>query len=142
MTAEMAAPIHGSMGAFDSSHEDWLSCIECLQQYFTANSIKDEEPDKRRAILRSFCGANIIRLIKSLLAPVKLETKLIREIVALVEKHHNPEPSATVQHYKFHCRCHQPEETVLQYVAEICRITERCRFGDYVYLESVLYVTA
>ena len=130
------------MGAFDSSHKDWLSYIEHLRQYFTTNGIKDDKPDKRRAILRSFCGADTIQLIKSLLVPVKPETKLFGEIVALVEKHHNPEPSATVQRYKFHSRCHRLEETVLQYVAEICRIAERCRFGDYVYLESVLYVTA
>ena len=53
-----------------------------------------------------------------------------------MEKHHNPEPSATVQRYKFHCRCRQPGETVSQYVAELRRIAERCNFGDY--LESVL----
>ena len=35
--AEMAVSIHGSMGPFDNSQENWLSYIERLQQYFTAN---------------------------------------------------------------------------------------------------------
>ena len=132
----MAAPIHGSMGAFDRNQEDWLSYTERLEQYFAANGIKDDEADKRRAILLSFCGAETFRLIKSLLAPVKPETKTFEDIVALVEKHHNPEPSATVQRYKFHSRCRQPEETVSQYVAELRRIAEKCQFGDN--LESAL----
>ena len=132
----MAAPIHGSMGAFDRSQEDWLSYTERLEQYFAANGIKDDEADKRRAILLSFCGAETFRLIKSLLAPVKPETKTFEDIVALIEKHHNPEPLATVQRYKFHSRCCQPEETVSQYVAELRRIAEKCQFGDN--LESAL----
>ena len=134
----MATPIHGSIGSFNSSQEDWLSHTERLQQYFTANDIKDDEASaaKKRAILLSVCGAETFRLINNLVAPVKPETKTFQEIVALVEKHHNPEPSATVQRYKFHCRCRQPGETVSQYVAELRRIAERCNFGDY--LESVL----
>ena len=134
----MATPFHGSISSFNSSQEDWLSYTERLQQYFTANDIKDDEGSaaKKRAILLSVCGAETFRLIKSLLAPVKPETKSFQEIVELVEKHHNPEPSATVQCYKFHCRCHQPGETVSQYVAGLRRIAEHCEFGDY--LESVL----
>ena len=112
--------------------------IERLQQYFTANDTKDDEGSaaKKHAILLSVCGAETFRLIKSLLAPVKPETKSFQEIVELVEQHHNPEPSATVQRYKFHCRCRQPGETVSQYVAGLRRIAEHCKFGDY--LESVL----
>ena len=134
----MATPFHGSISSFNSSQEDWLSYTECLQQYFTANDIKDDEGSaaKKRAILLSVCGAETFHLIKSLLAPVKPETKSFQEIVELVEKHHNPEPSATVQRYKFHCRCRQPGETVSQYVAGLRRIAEHCKFGDY--LESVL----
>ena len=134
----MATPFHGSISSFNSSQEDWLSYTERLQQYFTANDIKDDEGSaaKKRAILLSVCGAETFRLIKSLLAPVKPETKSFQEIVELVEKHHNPEPSATVQRYKFHCRCRQPGETVSQYVAGLRRIAEHCKFGDY--LESVL----
>ena len=134
--AEMASPVHGTMGPFDSNQEDWLSYTERLQQYFTANDITDEHAAKKRAILLSVCGISTFHLIKSLLAPVKPETKSFQDLVNLVEKHHNPEPSATVQRFKFHSRSRQPEENVVQYVAELRRIAERCRFGDN--LENVL----
>ena len=82
----MAASIHASMGPFDNSQEDWLSYTECFQQYFTANDIKDNA-DKKRAILLSVCGVETFRLIKSLLAPVKPETKSFQELVTLVGNH-------------------------------------------------------
>ena len=72
-----------------------------------------------------FCRKRHVTGLQSLLDPIKPETKSFGEIVALVEKHHNPEPLATVQRYKFYSRCRQPEETVLQYVAELRRIAER-----------------
>ena len=125
----MATSIHGSTGPFDNSQEDWLSYTERLQQYFTANDIKDDA-DKKRAILLSVCGVETFCLIKSLLAPVKPETKSFQELIDLVEQHHNPEPSATVQRYKFHSRFRQSGETVSQYVAELRRIAERCNFGE------------
>ena len=93
-------------------------------------------PLGHHTILLSVCGISTFRLIKSLLAPVKLETKSFQDLVNLVEKHHNPEPSATVQRFKFHSRSRQPKENVAQYVAELRRIAERCRFGDN--LENVL----
>ena len=48
------------------------------------------------------------------------------DLVKLVTKHHNPEPSAPVQRFKFHSRCHQPGETVCTYVAELRCIAEHC----------------
>ena len=48
---------HGVIGPFDSSQEDWLSYIACLQNYFVANNITGEDKAvKRRAILLSVCG--------------------------------------------------------------------------------------
>ena len=132
----MASPVHGTMGPFDSNQEDWLSYTERLQQYFTANDITDEHAAKKRAILLSVCSISTFRLIKGLLAPIKPETKSFQDLVNLVEKHHNPEPSATVQRFKFHSRSRQPEENVAQYFVELRRIAERCRFGDN--LENVL----
>ena len=115
----MASTVHGTMGPFDSSQEDWLSYTERLQQYFTANNIMDEHTAKKRAILLSVCGISTFRLFKSLLAPIKPETKSFQDLVNLVEKYHNLEPSATVQRFKFHsCSC-EPEENVAQYVAEL-----------------------
>ena len=132
------AATHGAIGSFDGSQEDWLSYVARLQNYFIANDItddKDKEAAKRRAILLSICGVSTYRLIKSLCAPAKPEEVPFKDLVTLVERHHNPEPSATVQRFKFHSRCRQPGETVSTYIAELRRIAEHCKFDN---LESML----
>ena len=127
---------HGVIGPFDNSQKDWLSYIARLQNYFIANDIAEDKAAKCQAILLSVCGVSIYRLIKSLVAPSKPEEVCFENLVKLVEGDHNPEPSATVQHFKFHSRCRQPGETVNTYVAELRRITEHCKFDN---LESMMY---
>jgi len=121
---------HGVMGPFDSSQEDWLSYVARLENYFVANDITEDKETKRQAILLSFCGVPTYRLIKSLSAPTKPEEVSFKDLVKLVEGHHNPEPSATVQRFKFHSRCRQPGETVSTYVVELRCIAEHCKFDN------------
>ena len=90
---------HGVIGPFDSSQEDWLSYIACVQNYFVANDIAENKAAKRRAILLSVCGMSTYCLIKSLAAPTKPEEVSFENLVKLVEGHHNP---ATIQHFKLH----------------------------------------
>jgi len=62
---------HGNVGEFNLDQEDWVSYTEYLVQYFVANSISEEEGDKRRAILLSSCGAATYQLIRNLVVPSK-----------------------------------------------------------------------
>ena len=96
------ATTHRVIGPFDSSQEDWLSYITYLQNYFIANDIAEDKAAKRGAILLSVCGMSTYHLIKSLAAPSKPQEVSFENLVKLVEGCHNPEPSATVQHFKFH----------------------------------------
>ena len=89
---------HGMIGPFE---EDWLSYIACLQNYFVANDITEDKTAKRRAILLSVCDVSTYRLIKSLSAPTKPEEVSYADLIKLVVKQHNSEPSATVQRFKF-----------------------------------------
>ena len=129
------AATHGTIGSFDGSQEDWLSYVARLQNYFVANDITNDKAAKRRATLLSVCGVSTYRLIKSLCAPTKPEEVPFEDLVKLVERHHNPEPSATVQRFKFHSRCRQSGETVSTYIAELRRISEHCKFDN---LENIL----
>ena len=92
---------HGTVGEFNSTREDWVSCTERLIQYFVANSIA-EEGDKRKAILLSSCSAATYQLICNLVAPDKPTDKNYAEIVAVVKAHHQPRPSTIVQRFHFH----------------------------------------
>ena len=67
------AAVHGSIGPFESSAEDWTSYTERLQQYFIANEVDNE--DKKRALLLSNCGPQMYQLLKNLMAPDKPSVK-------------------------------------------------------------------
>ena len=46
----------------------------------------------------------------------------------LVKDHHQPPPSTIVQQFKFNTRIQRQGETVSEFVADLCRISEYCKF--------------
>ena len=116
---------HGTVGPFDPSTETWTSYAERLEQYFIANDV-----DKKRAILLSVCGPSTYQPIRNLLAPTKPNTKSFDELVKLVKAHHQPEPSVSVMRYEFNKRIRKEGESFADYIADLRRIAENCKFGD------------
>ena len=118
---------HGSLAEFNSAQEDWPSYAERLDQYFTANDVKDE--DKMRAILLSVCGSSTYRLIRNLASPGKPMDKSYSALVKLLTDHFNPKPSVIVQRFRFNTRYRKTGESIATFVAELRRLTEFCEFG-------------
>ena len=104
---------HGSIGEFDPDREDWTSYTERLEQYFTANDMKDA--GKQRAILLSVCGPKSYQLIRNLVAPNKPTEKTFAEICSAVKDHHHPKPSAIVRRFQFHSRTRRDGESISAY---------------------------
>ena len=125
--------MHGSIGEFDRTQEDWVSYCERLEQYFVANDVKNA--DKQRAILLSVCGASTYQLIRNLVAPNKPTEKTFAEIVKLVKDHYTPPPPAAMQRYTFNKRIQKEGESIAEFVAELRKLSERCEFDD---LEDML----
>ena len=98
------AAIHGTIGTFDPTLEDWGSYTERLQQYFTANDVTE---CKRMAILLSGCGVATYHLMKNLTAPEKPTDKTFAPLVQLVGEHHNPKSSVIVERFHFNMRTRQ-----------------------------------
>ena len=48
------AATHGSIGAFDSSEEEWETYVERVEIYLVANKITDAQ--QKRDVLLSVCG--------------------------------------------------------------------------------------
>ena len=86
--------------------------------------------EKKRAILLSICGPTTYSLIRSLVSPKKATDYTFTELIEKVAKHFNPCPSATVQRYKCNLHCRQLGESVADYVAALCALSENCEFGD------------
>ena len=127
------AAVHGSIGPFGSSSEDWTSYTERLQQYFIANDVADG--DKKRALLLSNCGPQTYQLLKNLMAPDKSSAKPFTDIVKVLQDYWQPKPSEIVQRFNFHSRVQKQGESVADFVAELRRLSEYCGFQD---LEDML----
>ena len=119
---------HGIIGEYCSTREVWLAYTERMQQYFAANDVRSA--DKQRAILLSAVGASTYQLIKSLLAPNKPSERSFDELVKLVQDHHQPPPSESVQRYTFNTRSRKQGESITMYVAELRRLAEHCNYRD------------
>ena len=121
---------HGTVGEFIPGREDWVSYTERLEQYFTVNAIKQEEGNRWRAILLSCCGAATYQLIRNLVSPGKPTEKRFEELVKLVKDHHQPPPSEIVQCFNFHTHNRKQGESIGEFVAQLRKLSEYCRFGD------------
>ena len=116
---------HG-IGEFDSTREDWTSYTERLAQYFVANDITDA--GKKRAILLSACGPSTYQLIRNLASPTKPAEKSYDDLVKLVSDHLHPTPTVACQRYNFNTRKQKEGESIAEYVAELRRIAEHCKY--------------
>lgn len=115
-------------GEFCEKNEDWLSYTERLQQYFEANGTNKE---RRRAVLLSVVRPATYQLIRNLIiSPEKPTDKSFEEIVSIVQEHRNPRPSVIVQRFNFHTRGQKEEESIADYVADLRRLADHCKFGD------------
>ena len=86
----------GKIEEYETS-EDWAEYVERLEYYFSANDIVD---DKKRSVLLTVCGKTTYKLIRSLLAPAKPDTKTYKEIVDIVKAHQCPKPSVIVKMFE------------------------------------------
>ena len=120
--------VHGSIGEYSDSIEDWTAYTERLENYFTANDVEDGS--KKRAILLNVCGAATYKLIRSLAAPEKLTDYSYEALKQMVKTHHNPKPSVIVQRFKFNTRVRQGGESIAKFVAELRQLSEFCDFGE------------
>ena len=122
-----AVGLHGTVGAFTSTQEEWSEYAERLVHYFVANDIEAEE--KRRAILLTAIGPGTYRLIKTLASPKKLEEFTFKELVELAATHFNPKPSPIVKRFEFNSRSQKEGESIAVFVAELRKIAEHCDYG-------------
>jgi len=98
---------HGMMGEFDSTQEDWESCVKRVNLYFVANDIDDTAKK-----LLTVCGPKTYHVIRDLVAPKSPSAVEFDEIIAVVKEHFNPTPQETVQRFKFSSRSREKGETV------------------------------
>ena len=122
----MALSTIGNIDSFDANLETWDSYCERLGQFFVANEVGD---DKKKASLLSLIGPKTYTLLRNLCAPHKPSEKSYDELVQLLNAQLNPKPSVIAERYRFHKRNQSANETVMDYVAELRRLSVNCNFN-------------
>jgi len=74
--------------------------------------------------------------VHNLLAPAKPSSKKYQEIVDVMTEYLQPQPLIIAKRFKFHKRNQASAETVSQYLAELRKLVEKCKFDAY--LEEAL----
>ena len=80
--------------------------------------------------LLSLIGSKTYSLLKDLHLPEKLADKTFDEIVSTLQKHFNPTPLEITERFRFYKRNQQEDESVLNYVAVLRKLTTHCNFGS------------
>lgn len=106
---------------------NWEDYVEQVTNFFGANSITDET--KKRQIFLTSVGSDIFHLMKTLVAPAKLDTKRVSELTQLVQNHLNPKPSVIVSRFKFNSRNRTAGESISDYVVQLRKLAGKCEYG-------------
>ena len=88
---------------------------------------------KKRAVFLSLIGpwcAATNYVLASLVAPAKPGEKTLKELVAALKKHYNPQPSEILQRSRFHTWFRKQEESVANYVSVLrsLALAQKCNF--------------
>ena len=59
------------------------------------------------------------------------QSKTFEEIVTVLESHYEPKPIVIAQRFHFHRRNQLPTENIVQYMAELRRLSTHSSFGPY-----------
>ena len=97
--------------------------------FFTTDDIHDA--NKKGVILDTVIGPKAYKLLRSLVAPERLEDKSYTDLVGAMKKHHNPEPSEIMQRHKFFRRFRQQGESISAFMSELRALPEFCNFGTF-----------
>ena len=119
---------YGKLKEFEPDNEKVSSYLEQVELYFTANDIAAE---KKVVILLSVIGAKTYSLLRDLLAPTNPKEKSFDALVEVLKRHFEPKPLVIAERFTFHRRNQLPNESILEYVAELRRLAVHCEFAAY-----------
>ena len=118
----------GKIDPFDVNIERWVDYIERLEQFFLVNEVKEE---KQVPALLSLIGGKTYALLKSLVAPDKPSSKSFADLSTILKNHYSPKTIVIAERFKFYKRDQKEGETVQQYIAELKKLSESCKFAQF-----------
>ena len=117
-----------NVGEFQPDNESISAYLERVSLFFEVNGI---EAGKQVAWLLNIIGAKNYSLVRTLVAPEEPKSKILEQLTAVLKQHYEPKRLVIARRYYFHSRDHDTNESIAEYVAELCKLAAPCEFGDY-----------
>ena len=111
----------GFMDAYNPDTDNWSAYVERLDLFFLANEIKD---DKKVTILLTVLGTKAYSLLRTIIAPSKPAEKTYKQLVDAIKSYVEPKPIVIAERFRFHRRDQKEGETLVQYLAQLRKLTE------------------
>ena len=118
----------GTIGEFQPENETIAAYLERVALFFEVNSIADE---KKVSWLLNVMGAKTYSLLRTLVAPSQPKEKTMEELVAVLKQHYEPKRLIIARWFYFHHCDQAAQETIAEYIAELCKLATPCEFGQY-----------
>ena len=127
-TRFFTAGLIGTLGKFDPK-TNTVSCYEeRLLLYLTANTIADDNADRRKAIFLSEVGRDIYQVLFDLCCSDKAGSKTLDQLLKKLKDHFEPVPNEMAESFKFWTRVQQDTESITDYSLEIKKLTVHANF--------------
>ena len=123
----------GKIEEFNSATTGINRYLECLEQYFVANSVPADsaESHKRRPILISVISAKAYDVLSDLCSPIPPTEKTYAHLTTILKNHFAPNKLVIAERYRFH-NCTQREgESVTALTANMKHLASTCQFGTH-----------
>ena len=123
----MATATVGHMDKFDPATEDIEAYLKRVVLFFAAN--KTEKADQ---VVNVIGGKTYMySLLRDLVAPAKPSARMMAQLKKTLKDHFTPKRVTIAECFYFYRRNQSVGETVVEYVAELRRLSTHCEFGDF-----------
>ena len=125
---DMAAQVLRRLEEFNPESDSVTEYVERAGIYFEANEVP---VDKKITVFLSAVGGKTYTLLRSLLLLTLPQDRLYDDIVDALKKHYEPKPLVIAERFHFHRRNQATGESIVDYIAELQRLSAHYKFGDY-----------
>lgn len=109
--------------------EDFKLYAERLEHFYILNKIDDEK--QKIAILASFGGGDLYKVLNKLVAPKKVSECTYKAILERLTAHFQPTRNVIAESFKFYKRDQLQTESIPEYIIELKSLAESCDFDNF-----------
>jgi len=115
----------GHLEEFKPTKATITSYLERIELYFLANDIVEK---KQVAVFLSVIGRQMYTLLRNLLALAKPHEQSLSKLTETLRKHFELKRVVIAERFSFHRHNQGVDESIAEYVAELCTLTLNCDF--------------